>query len=251
MRNLLTKSFLFGEEAAMVTYDDDTKDALTWATRDHHGNFIAGTKLNYINHFRLTVDERKVLEFDADGDFTGRFSTDDTCELLYRMYVGDNEIKDGDWAYINVLSPIPIRPDVLERLGAEIRQNYQLRYGGDIHIALNNVDVYKSPAKAVVLYVSDEQYVIADRQEAIVKDGTFGGSIFGNNSTHNSIHGTVTMDLEVLAKAIHRIRRNPEIISLEVDVSDSHIRFTAVKNEERTELNGVSIPGSKFKISNN
>ena len=250
MGTLITNSFLFGEEAAMVTYDDETMDVLTWATKDHHGNFIPGTKLNYVNHFRLTVDERKVLEFDVDGDFTERFCTDDVCEQLYRMYVGDNEIKDGDWAYINVLSPMPIRPDVLERLGAEIRQNYQRRYGGDIHVALNNVDVYKSPAKAVVLYASDEQYIIADRQEAIVKDGSFGGSVFGNSSTHNSVYGTVESDLAELSKALYRIRRNPDIHILEVDINDDGIIFSAIRDPAGKYSTALSIVGDKFKLGN-
>lgn len=250
MGTLITNSFLFGEEAAMVTYDDETMDVLTWATKDHHGNFIPGTKLNYVNHFRLTVDERKVLEFDVDGDFTGRFCTDDVCEQLYRMYIGDNEIKDGDWAYINVLSPMPIRPDVLERLGAEIRQNYQRRYGGDICIALNNVNVYKSPAMAAVLYVSDEQYIIADRKETIVSEGSFGGGLFGNDSVPNTIHGTVEADLAELAKAMYRIRRNPAIHVLEVGINEAGITFAAYRDSEGNVNNTLNVPGDKFKISN-
>lgn len=250
MGTLITNSFLFGEIAAMVTYDDETMDVLTWATKDHHGNFIPGVKLNRVYNYRLSADERHIFKFDIDGVWAGDFNLDEVCEKLYRMFIEDPDINETDWAYLNIRSDMEIAPNVLIDIGERLSHHYTTTFGGELHVAVDNVGVTSAVAVPTIFYTSDENYIIADRKETIVSEGSFGGGLFGNESVPNAIHGTVEADLAELAKAMYRIRRNPAIHVLEVGINEAGITFAAYRDSEGKVSNTLNVPGDKFKLSN-
>lgn len=250
MRSLLTKSFLFGEEAAMVTYDDETMTALTWATKDHHGSFIPGVKLSRVYSHRMSVDERHIFKFDIDGVWTKEFHLDDVCEKLYRMFLEDPDIEETDWAYLNIRSVMQIEDNILLEIGESLRQLYTTRFGGELHVAVVNVSITNEVAVPTIFYTDDENYLVADRKDVIVSEGSFGGGLFGMESVNNSIYGTVEADLAELSRIMFRIRRNPAIHSFEVEANGGNITFTAIRDAERTALNSLSVPGNKFKVCN-
>lgn len=248
MRNLLTKSFLFGEESAMVTYDDDTMEVLTWETKDHNGTFIEGTKLNCVYNFRVTISEKNVFKYDIDGVMVG-YNLEDTCECIYRKYIEDGKISDSEWAHVNILSDEKIEPNVLEEIGQQLTVMLAQRYGGNIRVAVDNRDILDSPANVVIFYASDENYVIADRREVIPGSGTFGGGVFAEGCVRNSIHGTIEGDMSELSRVLHRIRRNDKISTIEFKNTDRGISVVA-STDSGDIVRSIEIYGEKFKLGN-
>lgn len=248
MRNLQTKSFTFGSEAALVTYDDDTMEALTWETKDHNGKFIEGVKLNCIYSFRITVSDKHIFKYDMNGCIIG-YSVDETCEWIYRKYVEEGIIEDGDWAYVNILSSEPIDPKLLDELSTTLRVRLAKRYGGELRVAVGNTGVLDSPANAVVFYVDDENYIIADRKEVIPDSGVFSGGLFGTEHVNNRIHGTIEGDMAELSRVLNRIRRNDHIQTFDLSLNDRGLCVTAT-GESGSIVRTLEVYGEKFKLGN-
>lgn len=248
MRNLQTKSFVFGDSGVMVTYDDDTLEALSWETKDHNGKFIAGVKLNCVHDFRITVSEKHIFKHSLDGVVVG-LNLEDTCEDIYRRYVNDGDIEDSDWAYVNILSAERLEPSVLMEIGSGLRHVYQQRYGGELNVAVGNDDIFNSPANVVIFYADGDNYVIADRKEVMPCSGVWGGGIFAPEHVNNRVHGTIESDMAELSRVLHRMRRNDHIQLVDFSLTDRGVVVTA-SAESGSIVRTLEVYGDKFKIGN-
>lgn len=248
MRNLQTKSFMFGSESALVTYDDDTHEALTWETKDHHGKFIDGVKLNCIYSFRTTISERHIFKYDMNGCIIG-YNIDETCEWIYRKYVEEGIIEDGDWAYVNILSTEPIEPKLLDELSTALRVRLAKRYGGELRVAVDNTGILDSPANAVVFYADDDNYIVADRKEVMPDSGVFSGGIFGTEHVNNRVHGTIEGDMAELSRVLQRIRRNDTIEQIDFSLNSRGLVVTTT-GESGSIVRTLEVYGEKFKLGN-
>ena len=248
---LTTKSFrFFGAMAVMLTYEELTSIAHTWATDDHNGRFLP-TKGDHVyiaevGDLDFDVDVSEVMTYGESGEFLG-YSLHQLASVIVARYGDRTSGTHGAWAHVRINANAPLAQEVLRDI-SHLMAVAMSGLGADmIRVAFTTGGGYVGrPERPAILFDDAGVHYVMERIELLPTRGKISGQLIDPAINHNSVVSTIERDLATITSALMRLNRNDTVGKVDFSVKNGKLTIEVTRNPAGNFMTTTVVESSKF-----